>query len=78
MSKIHTRVKRRSGLTRRAKHYGYFHPTAKKNRPKTFKTEAAAKAWVLSNGLEDGQYHLEKAKKGKKLKVIVNGENIKK
>ena len=73
MSKVHTRVKRRSGLTRRAKHYSYFHPKAGKRRPKTFKTEGAAKAWALSNGLKDGQYHLEKAKKGRKFKVVMSG-----
>ncbi|MEK6949574.1 MAG: hypothetical protein AABX34_05090 [Nanoarchaeota archaeon] len=75
MSKVHTRVKRREGLTRRAKHYSYFHPAANKSRPKTFKTEATAKAWALSNGLKEGQYNLEKAKKGKKFKVVMNGQD---
>ena len=73
MSKVHTRVKRREGLTRRAKHYSYFHPSAKKNRPKTFKTEGAAKAWALSNGLKEGQYSLKKAKRRKKFQVVMDG-----
>ena len=71
MNKIHTRLKRRAGLTRRAKHYSYFHPSAGKRRPKTFKTEDAAKAWALSMELKEGQYCLEKAKKGKKFKVVM-------
>lgn len=75
MSKIHTRVKRRSGLARRTRHYKYFHPQIGKNRPRTFKTESTAKEWALSNGLKEGQYHLEKAKKGKKLKVVVGGKD---
>jgi len=74
MSKVHTRVKRRSGLARRTRHYKYFHPQIGKTRPKTFKTEAAANAWALSRGLKGGQYHLEKAKKGKKFKVAADGK----
>ena len=75
MSKIHTRVKRRFGLARRTGHYSFFHPASKKRRPKTFKTEAAAKAWAQSKGLKEGQYSLEKAKKGKKFKVVMNGQD---
>ena len=39
MTKTHTRVKRRFGLSTSLSHHRFFHPTGGKARPKTFKTE---------------------------------------
>ena len=69
MVKIHGNRKRRLGLSRRVSHYSYFHPTLKKNRPKTFSTEETANSWALSKGLKAGEYSLSKAKKGKRFQV---------
>lgn len=70
MPKIHTRIKRKYGLSRRLNPYCYFHPTKKIRRAKTFKTEKDANAWAVSKGLGQGQYYLKSVKKGKKLQVM--------
>jgi len=67
--KVHTRVKRRRGLTTSKRHYGYFHNLKTPNRPKTFKTEDAANARAKRDGLKDSEYVLVKVKKGKKFKI---------
>lgn len=77
MGKIHTRIKRRVGLsTHKSWHY-FFHPTLiKRKRPKTFKTEEAAHYWALNHGLNTEQYYLKKVKRNKKFEIIkYNGEN---
>ena len=74
MKKVHTRVKRRLGLSTHLDHYEFFHPQMKKHRPKTFKTEDAAKIWAKSHGL--GQYSLKKVKHNKRFQIIVqNGKS---
>ncbi len=75
MVKIHGNRKRKLGLSRRARHYSYFHPGITKNRPKTFSTKEAADSWALSNGLKSGQYNLSKAKKGKRFQIVILGKN---
>lgn len=76
MKKIHTRVKRKFNLSRRLKHYAFFHPIQTKHRPKTFKTEQAANAWAEKKGLKKGQYTLKSVKKNKRLQVVMSkGEN---
>ena len=70
MAKIHTRIKRRYGLSTSHGHHSYFHGIGKKNRPKTFKTEEAANAWALKQGLKPGQYHIKKVKHNKKFQVV--------
>lgn len=77
MKKIHTRAKRKWGLSTHLSQYRFFHPGPdKKNRPKTFKTEEAANAWALKNGLRTEQYNLKKVKRGKKFQIVVyNGKD---
>ena len=70
MVKIHGNRKRKLGLSRRVRHYSYFHPAEKQNRPKTFSTEEAANSWALSKGLKAGDYSLSIAKKGKRFQVV--------
>jgi len=70
MTKTHTRVKRRFGLSTSLSHYRFFHPTGGKARPRTFKTEESANAWALNHGLKEGQYCLKSVKRGKKLQVV--------
>ncbi len=69
MRKIHTRAKRKHGLSTMPAHRDFFHPMAR-NRPKTFKTEEAAHAWAAKQGMNPGQYVLEKAKRNRKFKIV--------
>ncbi len=74
--KIHTRTKRKWGLSTGLSHYRFFHPGPnKKNRPKTFKTEEAAHAWASKHGLNPEQYCLKLVKKDKKFQVECNGKD---
>ena len=76
MKKIHTRAKRLHDLATHINQYKFFHPTVKKHRPKTFKTEKSAHEWALKQGLKQGQYSLKKAKHNKKFQVVVqNGKS---
>jgi len=76
MAKVHTRVKRKFGLSTRFRHDNFFHPTVRKKRPKTFNTEKAANAWALNHGLKPGQYSLKNAKRDKKLRIVMHeGKN---
>ena len=70
MAKIHSRIKRRYGLSTGHGHYRYFHRMGKNRRTKTFNTEESAHAWASKQGLKQEQYDLKKAKRGKKLQVI--------
>ena len=71
MARMHTRIKRRYGLSTSHGHYSYFHGIRKKNRPKTFKTEEAANVWALKQGLKPEQYSLKNVKHNKKFQVVV-------
>lgn len=73
MKKVHTRVKRHLGLSTHLDHYEFFHPKAKQHRPKTFKTEEAAKAWAKDQGLSQEKYSLKKVKRNKKFQIVQNG-----
>jgi len=70
MTKTHTRIKRRFGLSTSLSHYHFFHPSGVKARPKTFKTEESANAWALKNGLKESKFCLKRAKRGKKFQVV--------
>ena len=69
MPKIHTRMKRKIGLSSTRKHQYYFHPAIKKNRPRTFKTEESANKWAAAHGLKPAEYSLNSVKKGKRFQV---------
>ena len=71
MAKIHTRIKRRYGLSTTHGHYTYFHGIEKKHRPKTFKTEEAANAWAFKHGLKPKRYYLKNVKRSKKFQIMV-------
>lgn len=66
MKKIHTRVKRKLGLAHNLRHK----KRAKKNRPKTFRTEASAKKYAEFKGIKD--YEIVNLQLGnkKKLKIV--------
>ncbi|MBS3150705.1 hypothetical protein J4425_02795 [Candidatus Woesearchaeota archaeon] len=66
MKKIHTREKRKMGLSHNKSHK----KRVKKNGPKTFKAEASARKYAESLGLK--KYELVNLKTGenKKLKVV--------
>jgi hypothetical protein len=69
MVKIHTRVRRKWNIRPR---FGRSNPlNVNSPRPKTFKTEAAAKASVQKLKLKEGSYSIVPAKKGKKFKIQV-------
>ncbi|MBI4440086.1 hypothetical protein HY638_03880 [Candidatus Woesearchaeota archaeon] len=68
MPKIHTRVKRVFCLSTHVNQYDFFHPKGKTNRARTFSTEESAKKWASENKVAD--YTLEKAKKGKRFKIV--------
>ncbi len=75
MSKTHTRIKRKYGLSTHLNQYAFFH-NRKRYRPKTFKTEEAAHAWALNNGLKPEEYYLKKVKKNRKFEIVrYNGKN---
>ena len=59
MPKIHTRLRRKKNLTI---------PKTAGNRPKTFKTEAAAKKHAEQLGHKN--YELLRVKKGKKFQIV--------
>jgi hypothetical protein len=76
MRKVHTRIKRKFGLSTHLNQYSFFHPGIKKHRPKTFKTEESANAWALNHGLKPEQYYLKQVKKGKKFQIMMqDGKN---
>ena len=70
MPKIHTRLKRKIGLSTKHKHYFYFHTVVRKHRPKTFMTVENADKWAAEHGLKLGEYSLKSAKKGKRFQVV--------
>lgn len=70
MKKIHTRTKRKFGLTTSENQKDFFKPKPKVHGPRTFSTEQAAHSWASENGLKKDQYVLEPAKKNKRFKIV--------
>lgn len=70
MNKIHTRIKRKKGLTTSFRHRFFFGNIKKANRPKTFSTEGAANEAAKKLGLAEGNYSLIKVKKGKRFQIF--------
>lgn len=70
MTKLHTRLKRKFNLS---KHHSHKLKARTKKRPKTFKTEEAAKKWAEKNNIKN--YELINLKspesKSKKIKLII-------
>lgn len=66
MKKMHTRMKRKLGLSHNRRHK----KRVKKNKPKTFKTEASAKKYAEVKGIK--KYDIVNLKLGekKKLKIV--------
>ncbi|MBU3941430.1 MAG: hypothetical protein KKF74_00795 [Nanoarchaeota archaeon] len=76
MAKMHTRIKRRMGLSTHLKHYKNSHSVIKISRPKTFTTEEGAHTWAAKQNLKPEQYSLKTAKHNKKFMVVVkNGKD---
>lgn len=72
MSKVHTRIKRKTGAgTHRRKPVSF--SRIRKKRPKTFSSEKLAKAWAEKNKIKD--YKLVNLRigesKNKKIKIVV-------
>ena len=68
MGKLHTRAKRKLGLTTSFRHNSPKN-LVKKHGPRTFKTEESAHKWAVKNKLEKGKYSLVSVKKRKKFKI---------
>ncbi len=69
VKKIHTRTKRKFGLTSSFGHKNFFSGKVGKRGDKTFKTQEAAKAYAKEKGLKDTEYLLVPAKRDKKIKI---------
>ena len=65
MRKVHTRAKRKAGLST---HRGTIPSARRKKRPKTFETEERANEWAKENKIE--KFSLKKVKKGKKFQIV--------
>ena len=70
MKKIHTKVKRKFGLSTNRSQYKFFHPSAKSSRPKTFVSGAKADDWAKLNGLKVGEYTLKSVKRNKRFEIV--------
>ena len=68
---MHTRVKRKLGLTTLFSHGKTNRGLVKKHGPKTFKTEESAHKWAADNKLDKGKYDLVPAKKWTKFKIAM-------
>jgi hypothetical protein len=69
VKKIHTRTKRKFGLTSSFGHKKFFSGYTAPHGAKTFKTQESAKAHAKEKGLKDTEFILVPAKKGKKIKI---------
>ena len=69
MGKVHTKIKRKYGLTTsfRQKKLG---AGEKKPRPRTFSTEEAANKWAKENKIDS--FTLKKVKKDKRFQIVKN------
>ena len=68
---MHTRVKRKLGLTTSLSHGKTNRGLVKKHGPRTFKTEESAHNWAADNKLDKGKYDLVPAKKWTKFKIVM-------
>ena len=68
---MHTRIKRKRGLTIHLKHYRNSNSMVKINRPKTFNTEESAHACAAKSNLKPEQYSIKPAKRNKKFMIVV-------
>jgi hypothetical protein len=71
MGKMHTRAKRKLGLTTTLSHKKNNRVLGKVHGPKTFKTEEAARKWAAEHKLDTGIYTLIPAKRRKKFKIAM-------
>lgn len=74
MGKIHTRTKRRHGLSTHTRHRYFFSNIPPKNRPKTFKSEEKAKEWAEKQGFKGYKLVNLKSEESskKKIKVVLS------
>ena len=70
MKKIHTKVKRKFGLSTHKSQYTFFHKVEKIHRPKSFASEELANKWATEQGLKAGQYTLKKVKHNKRFEIV--------
>ena len=71
MGKMHTRVKRKLGLTTSFRHGKTNLSIVKKHGPRTFKTEESAHKWAADNKLDKSKYDLIHTKKRLKFKIAM-------
>lgn len=67
--KIHTRAKRKLGLSSSFRHKSALEGKKRKHRAKTFKTEKSANDYAAKKGLKD--FSLKKVKKNKKFQIVL-------
>lgn len=69
MKKVHTRSKRKKGLSTRFRHTARLRGTARKKRLKTFATLQEAETFMKEHGYETNAYQALPAKKGKRFAI---------
>lgn len=69
MGKIHTREKRKRGLSTHRSYKKTQSIVKRKTGEKTFSTETSAKKWAEKEGLKQDSFKLVKVKKGKRFAV---------
>ena len=69
MKRLHTRAKRKLGLTSSLRYRKTSLGFVKKHGPRTFKTEESAHKWAADHKLDNAKYTLVPAKKRKKFKI---------
>ena len=72
MGRLHTRAKRKLGLTTSLRYRNINRGLVKKHGTRTFKTEESAHKWAAEHKLDKGKYTLVPAKKRKKFKIVMN------
>jgi len=69
MGKIHTRTKRKRGISSSHKHTATLKGLPRKKGAKTFSTEKAALEWMKKQKLSEKDHKIEKVKKGKRFGI---------
>ena len=69
MKKVHTRKKRQYDISPHLNGAQFF-TAVKRVRPKTFRTEEAAKTYAKENKLEESAYSLKKVKNNKRFQIV--------
>jgi len=70
MVKVHTRVKRRHGISSNLDGNVFLKKKPKDNRPKTFSNIESAKNWAVKNDLIPESYLFKPVKRNKRIEIV--------